>query len=196
MTLFEVDEAASRVREEVDSEANIIVGATFDETLGDKVRVSIVASGMARMIPRPDAGPPEHGSEFRLRFEFRRADLPASGSNRATAGRPSPCPQHAPHAGQRREPANDDMHRRLSEALAFGDEDVGAPPYTPAGQPQGRRPMQPEGMPRPQPQSGNVTIEEGLPSHLTPTAPGAGWRQPNQRQERGRRCAVHPCPAG
>src|SRR4029078_7160456 len=47
-TLYEVDEAASRVRQEVDPEANIIVGATFDETLGDRVRVSIVASGMMR----------------------------------------------------------------------------------------------------------------------------------------------------
>ena len=37
MTLYEVDEAASRVRQEVDPDANIIVGATFDETLGDKI---------------------------------------------------------------------------------------------------------------------------------------------------------------
>ena len=48
LTLYEVDEAASRVRQEVDPDANIIVGATFDENLGDRVRVSIVASGMAR----------------------------------------------------------------------------------------------------------------------------------------------------
>jgi cell division protein FtsZ len=48
MTLFEVDEIASRVRQEVDPDANIIVGATFDESLGERIRVSIVASGMAR----------------------------------------------------------------------------------------------------------------------------------------------------
>jgi len=46
LTLYEVDEAATRVRKEVDPDANIIVGATFDESLGDRVRVSIVASGM------------------------------------------------------------------------------------------------------------------------------------------------------
>jgi cell division protein FtsZ len=46
MTLYEVDEAASRIRQEVDPDANIIVGATFDEQLGDRLRVSIVASGM------------------------------------------------------------------------------------------------------------------------------------------------------
>ncbi len=58
LTLYEVDEAASRVRQEVDPEANIIVGATFDETLGDRVRVSIVASGMARLSEQEQAPPP------------------------------------------------------------------------------------------------------------------------------------------
>jgi cell division protein FtsZ len=48
LTLWEVDEAANRVRQEVDPDANIIVGATFDENLGERVRVSIVASGMTR----------------------------------------------------------------------------------------------------------------------------------------------------
>ncbi|HZT49050.1 MAG TPA: cell division protein FtsZ [Hyphomicrobiaceae bacterium] len=56
LTLWEVDEAANRVRQEVDPDANIIVGATFDESLGDKVRVSIVASGMARSHAQPRPG--------------------------------------------------------------------------------------------------------------------------------------------
>ncbi len=56
MTLYEVDEAASRVRQEVDPEANIIVGATFDEQLGDSIRVAIVASGMGNVDAR--AQPP------------------------------------------------------------------------------------------------------------------------------------------
>src|SRR5207244_129403 len=46
LTLFEVDEAATRIREEVDSDANIIVGATFDESLDGIVRVSVVATGI------------------------------------------------------------------------------------------------------------------------------------------------------
>src|SRR5579862_3894356 len=46
LTLFEVDEAATRIREEVDQDANIIVGATFDETLEGIVRVSVVATGI------------------------------------------------------------------------------------------------------------------------------------------------------
>ncbi|OYW36032.1 MAG: cell division protein FtsZ, partial [Azorhizobium sp. 12-66-6] len=46
MTLFEVDEAATRIREEVDPDANIILGATFDESLDGIIRVSVVATGI------------------------------------------------------------------------------------------------------------------------------------------------------
>jgi cell division protein FtsZ len=46
LTLYEVDEAATRIREEVDQDANIIVGATFDETLDGLIRVSVVATGI------------------------------------------------------------------------------------------------------------------------------------------------------
>jgi cell division protein FtsZ len=46
MTLFEVDEAANRIREEVDPEANIIFGSTFDETLAGRMRISVVATGI------------------------------------------------------------------------------------------------------------------------------------------------------
>ena len=53
MTLWEVEEAASRVCQEVDPDANIIVGATFDDGLGDRIRVSIVASGMPKSAAEP-----------------------------------------------------------------------------------------------------------------------------------------------
>lgn len=46
LTLFEVDEAASRIREEVDDDANIILGATFDESMEGVIRVSVVATGI------------------------------------------------------------------------------------------------------------------------------------------------------
>ncbi|MDB5505519.1 MAG: FtsZ [Devosia sp.] len=45
LTLYEVDEAASRIREEVDSDANIILGATYDSSLEGRIRVSVVATG-------------------------------------------------------------------------------------------------------------------------------------------------------
>ncbi|MHA1164803.1 MAG: cell division protein FtsZ, partial [Alphaproteobacteria bacterium] len=46
LKLYEVDEAASRIREEVDVGANIILGATFDTSLDGKIRVSVVATGL------------------------------------------------------------------------------------------------------------------------------------------------------
>jgi cell division protein FtsZ len=58
LTLYEVDEAATRIREEVDQEANIIVGATFDESLDGIIRVSVVATGIdhiALAAPKPAA---------------------------------------------------------------------------------------------------------------------------------------------
>ncbi len=50
LTLYEVDEAATRIREEVDQDANIIVGATFDENLDGIIRVSVVATGIEQAM--------------------------------------------------------------------------------------------------------------------------------------------------
>lgn len=47
MTLFEVDEAATRIREEVGDDADIIVGAIFDNSLEGQFKVSVVATGLA-----------------------------------------------------------------------------------------------------------------------------------------------------
>ena len=59
LTLFEVDEAATRIREEVDQDANIIVGATFDENLDGIIRVSVVATGIEQaQIARNAAAAP------------------------------------------------------------------------------------------------------------------------------------------
>ena len=45
-TLYEIDEATNRIRDEVDTDANIIFGQTFDEALAGRMRVSIVATGI------------------------------------------------------------------------------------------------------------------------------------------------------
>jgi cell division protein FtsZ len=62
LTLFEVDEAATRIREEADQDANIIVGATFDDSLEGTVRVSVVATG----IDNTGAAHPIHPGESAL----------------------------------------------------------------------------------------------------------------------------------
>lgn len=46
LTLFEIDEAANRIRNEVDADANIIIGSTLDESMEGRMRVSIVATGI------------------------------------------------------------------------------------------------------------------------------------------------------
>ncbi|HZT18172.1 MAG TPA: cell division protein FtsZ [Dongiaceae bacterium] len=56
MTLFEVDEAANRIRGEVDPEANIIFGSTFDQSLEGKVRISVVATGIEGIAAQQPRG--------------------------------------------------------------------------------------------------------------------------------------------
>ncbi|GFE48591.1 cell division protein FtsZ [Roseobacter cerasinus] len=54
LTLFELDEAANRIREEVDPDANIIVGSTLDTDMGGTMRVSVVATGIDAMDVNTD----------------------------------------------------------------------------------------------------------------------------------------------
>ncbi|HET6185297.1 MAG TPA: cell division protein FtsZ [Acetobacteraceae bacterium] len=56
MTLFEVDQAANRIREEVDEDANIIFGSSIDESLSGRIRVSVVATGID--TPKTEAARP------------------------------------------------------------------------------------------------------------------------------------------
>jgi len=63
LTLFELDEAANRIREEVDPDANIIVGSTLDPDISGVMRVSVVATGIdvsenAADIPVPTRAAP------------------------------------------------------------------------------------------------------------------------------------------
>jgi cell division protein FtsZ len=59
LTLFEVDQAASRIRQEVDTEANIIFGSAFDQRIEGRMRVSVVATGIDadERTERPKAVP-------------------------------------------------------------------------------------------------------------------------------------------
>ena len=52
LTLFEVDEAVNKVRAEVDSEAELIIGAITDPVLEGKMRVSIVATALDNQGPQ------------------------------------------------------------------------------------------------------------------------------------------------
>ena len=92
LTLYEVDEAATRIREEVDRDANIIVGATFDDSLEGMIRVSVVATG----VDKPALATKPVESIKRAAHEIPR---PAERVERATPiAAPMPAPVHAPAA--------------------------------------------------------------------------------------------------
>jgi cell division protein FtsZ len=106
LTLFEVDEAATRIREEVDPDANIIVGATFDETLDGIIRVSVVATGIEQAaIARNNAAPavpaaaPAAGGSPESRLADLTARLRADNqriAERAQKHEAAPAPMAAP----------------------------------------------------------------------------------------------------
>jgi cell division protein FtsZ len=152
LTLYEVDEAASRVRQEVDPDANIIVGATFDDTLGDRVRVSIVASGM--VLASEGSQPVASPSEVRLRAAKAAAAAAVAG-DQAT-----PPPLSA-------EESEDDLRRRLSDAIGSGNGNIRSP--SASGREQTAPPRESWRAP------GDVVIEEGF-SHLTWLAQSARAR--------------------
>ena len=88
LTLYEVDEAASRIRQEVDEDANIILGATFDSSLDGIIRVSVVATGIDKPAGMIDA------NEQRIAeaAERMRAQAAARQAEAAIAARPAPAP--------------------------------------------------------------------------------------------------------
>jgi cell division protein FtsZ len=90
LTLYEVDESATRIREEVDPDANIIVGATFDEGLEGIIRVSVVATGIDHVAT---AARPQGETRIAELTHKLRAD-----TQRISAERPEPLPQFRPAA--------------------------------------------------------------------------------------------------
>jgi cell division protein FtsZ len=113
LTLFEVDEAATRIREEVDQDANIIVGATFDEALDGLIRVSVVATGidhaqtsgrhhtqpaatLTQPAAQPSAGPENRLADLtaRLRADNARLAERAAKLEAQTPMQPAAAPAH------------------------------------------------------------------------------------------------------
>ncbi|MFT3690120.1 cell division protein FtsZ [Paenirhodobacter sp.] len=86
LTLFELDEAANRIREEVDPEANIIVGSTLDPEMEGRMRVSVVATGIDAVVSTADVPAPRRSMAEPLKAEAPKAAAPAE---------PAPAPQPA-----------------------------------------------------------------------------------------------------
>src|SRR5690606_34095805 len=123
LTLFEVDEAATRIREEVDPDANIILGATFEESLEGVIRVSVVATGIesdvreedapadlrtqemaARMKAAAQAAAPQAPRPANVQTEARAPVQPAAPAFRPAAPQQAPVQHHAPAQPAMRDP--------------------------------------------------------------------------------------------
>ena len=109
LTLYEVDEAATRIREEVDPEANIILGATFDESLEGTMRVSVVATGLPvemsasseqELEEQPEEEPPVARQVFGYTGKQMPAKKPVQPAPMAARVAPRPAAQ-AEQRGQR-----------------------------------------------------------------------------------------------
>src|SRR4051812_46804750 len=115
LTLYEVDEAATRIREEVDQDANIIVGATFDESLDGIVRVSVVATGIDVEVAAQQPAP-------RIVSTQAVAPMPAPQAI-AAASRLAELTQSLRVSTQRMmERGTDQGHRAVAQALSIAPE--------------------------------------------------------------------------
>lgn len=86
MTLFEVDAAANRIREEVDDNANIIFGSTFDEGSNGKIRVSVLATGIDSSYFMKQPGGPDKGVEKKHNMGTTPSHTGAVGADRPSFG--------------------------------------------------------------------------------------------------------------
>ncbi|MEH2513352.1 cell division protein FtsZ [Nitrobacteraceae bacterium AZCC 1564] len=135
MMLCEVDEAVSRIRDEADANANIIVGASFDDSLEGTVRVSVVATGIDNLGKASEAPGETSLTELagRIRNDSLRDDRlghaplaqvkspPLSPTARASEGRTArPISENARHAA----PHGLDPHRQSSSVHNSSEEDA------------------------------------------------------------------------
>jgi cell division protein FtsZ len=135
LTLFELDEAANRIREEVDPDANIIVGSTLDTDMAGMMRVSVVATGI-------DAKPAT-------------ADVPLP---RRSMAEPLRAPAPAPEA-----PAPVAARTVVEEVVAYEDEGTEPSLFDDIAEPAPEPRYQPAPEPRYQPQARAYDDEDDLP---------------------------------
>ncbi|WP_114907869.1 cell division protein FtsZ [Ornithinimicrobium murale] len=148
--LFEINEAARLVQEAAHPEANIIFGAVIDDSLGDEVRVTVIAAGF-------DGGAPMQRSDDRALGQVQ-----AGGTNRPAAqqgtpqqGQPQQRPAQAPPQGgqparapQQGAPAQGGQAQQQRPAQAPQGQPQAAPAQQGQPQPQGQPAAQPQQPPR------------------------------------------------
>ena len=174
LTLYEVDEAATRIREEVDQDANIIVGATFDESLEGVIRVSVVATGIDQIAgSRPAPAPEVRLAEItqKLRTDQQRLAEKIERTEPRSPAYYTPA-SSVGGTGQTPEAVETAAKAAVAAALApmTGSEDVTI------------RPMQPKPSLFPDTMAGpSPTAEPLAPAAFIPPAPERTGRQPPRR---------------
>ena len=118
LTLYEVDEATNRVRQEVDPNANIIVGSALDDTLNGRMRVSVVATGIEL----------EEGAQRPVITQPRLAAV----SGRPITTEATPAPIQAPNMAEQpvAAPVAETLSEPATEALHLATEEPPALPLT------------------------------------------------------------------
>jgi cell division protein FtsZ len=180
LTLFELDEAANRIREEVDADANIIVGSTLDVEMEGMMRVSVVATGIDAVEVNTEIPRPRRGMAQPLAQPAAPVEAPAPVAQaRPVAPAPKPEPTPAPVQAQApQRPAA----ARTPEPTFFEDldEDQGGAPmddrYTQNAQHDDSLPP-PAYQPRTAP-AASTRFEDEAQNFVAPRAPAPGTPSP------------------
>ncbi len=166
LTLFELDEAANRIREEVDPEANIIVGSTLDTAMEGGMRVSVVATGIDASDVQSETPVARRSMAAPLTNTVSAEEAPAAEEPEAPAAEREET--IAPTLFESMDSDNRQDARFEQPAVAEQDDD-GLPP--PAYQPQVA-----EFEPQPE------TVEPAADEYIAPQAPAPGTPSPAAMQ--------------
>ncbi len=168
LTLFELDEAANRIREEVDPEANIIVGSTLDTDMEGQMRVSVVATGIDAVEQAEAPMPARHLAAAAAAM----AAASESAVDDAAAAEPELADDGVENAPEPSLFESFDAGAEVAEDL--GADDVPAPAYQPAPAPAPAPTMQHAAPTRAQmaadAQAGYVAPKAGAAGSPTPEA--------------------------
>ena len=201
LTLFELDEAANRIREEVDPEANIIVGSTLDTTMEGMMRVSVVATGIDASEASRDIPVPRRSLAKPLaptRTEEAVADAPAPVAAPAAVAAAVPAAQPAMMEEAPAQPAEPSLFTGMDAAESQAEvaqDDLPPPAYTPPAEPEmliAAEQPQEEFVAEQQPVAGSPTPEAlaRLKAAIGKSAPSA-----SPKPEAAEPAAVAPQPA-
>ncbi len=183
LTLFELDEAANRIREEVDSEANIIVGSTMDPEMEGKMRVSVVATGIDAAPATTEVPVPRRS----LAEPLRQTTTAEQSEDREEARRPAPAPQPEPEpvqqpAARSEEPSEPSLFTSIEAERAAAEdrtEDIFEPRQERQHQPSRPAPVQsgndlPPPAYTPRAASSDYEEEEELHAYVAPRPASPG----------------------